>query len=65
LRRFIGFHPRLSVFIRGSISGESPMNFYDKLTAASQRNNSLLCVGLDPTVEALPNRYPGGDRGYI
>lgn len=33
------------------------MNFYDKLTAASQRNNSLLCVGLDPTVEALPNRY--------
>ncbi len=33
------------------------MNFYDKLTAACQRNNSLLCVGLDPTVEGLPVRY--------
>lgn len=38
------------------------MNFYDKLTAAARRNNSLLCVGLDPTLEALPDRYrsPGG-----
>ncbi|MCL4835361.1 MAG: orotidine-5'-phosphate decarboxylase, partial [Caldilineaceae bacterium] len=33
------------------------MNFYAKLTAAAQRNNSLLCVGLDPTAEALPDRY--------
>ncbi len=33
------------------------MNFYDKLTAAVERNNSLLCVGLDPTPESLPNRY--------
>jgi uridine monophosphate synthetase len=33
------------------------MNFYDKLTAASQRNNSLLCVGLDPTADGLPDRY--------
>ena len=33
------------------------MNFYEKLTAASQRNNSLLCVGLDPTAEGLPDRY--------
>ncbi|MFZ1754294.1 MAG: orotidine-5'-phosphate decarboxylase, partial [Caldilineaceae bacterium] len=33
------------------------MNFYDKLAAASQRNNSLLCVGLDPTAQDLPGRY--------
>ncbi|MBI3959254.1 MAG: orotidine-5'-phosphate decarboxylase [Chloroflexi bacterium] len=33
------------------------MNFYDKLSAASERNQSLLCVGLDPTPESLPERY--------
>jgi len=36
------------------------MNFYDKLTAAVERNNSLLCVGLDPTPESLPDRYRSG-----
>lgn len=36
------------------------MNFYTQLTAAAQRNNSLLCVGLDPTPESLPNRYRSG-----
>ncbi len=28
--------------------------FIDKLTAAMARNNSRLCVGLDPTLDALP-----------
>lgn len=36
------------------------MNFYDKLTAAAQSNNSLLCVGLDPTPESMPARYRSG-----
>lgn len=36
------------------------MNFYTQLTAAAQRNNSLLCVGLDPTPESLPSRYSSG-----
>ena len=30
------------------------MNFTDKLLAASRRNNSLLCVGLDPDVSLMP-----------
>ncbi len=33
------------------------MNFIEKLTAASRRNRSLLCVGLDPRPELLPARY--------
>ncbi len=30
------------------------MSFLDKLTAAIRRNGSKLCVGLDPTLDALP-----------
>ena len=30
------------------------MNFMDKLTSISQKNNSLLCVGLDPDPNLLP-----------
>ena len=30
------------------------MNFIDKLELAQQKNNSLLCVGLDPVMERLP-----------
>jgi uridine monophosphate synthetase len=33
------------------------MSFFDKLTQAVAQNESLLCVGLDPTPEALPTRY--------
>lgn len=33
------------------------MSFYTKLEAAAQRNNTLLCVGLDPTPEACPDRF--------
>lgn len=31
------------------------MNFADKLLAASRKNNSLLCVGLDPDPELMPD----------
>ncbi|MBR2345200.1 MAG: orotidine-5'-phosphate decarboxylase [Lentisphaeria bacterium] len=30
------------------------MNFMEKLTAAMRRNNSLVCVGLDPALNKLP-----------
>ena len=30
------------------------MKFTDKLLTASRRNNSLLCVGLDPDPELVP-----------
>jgi orotidine-5'-phosphate decarboxylase len=30
------------------------MNFTDKLLAASRRNKSLLCIGLDPDLESMP-----------
>lgn len=33
------------------------MNFSDKLAAAIARNQSLLCVGLDPNPEMMPVRY--------
>ncbi len=33
------------------------MSFYAKLEAAAHRNNTLLCVGLDPTPEACPARF--------
>ena len=31
------------------------MEFIDKLLASSHRNNSLLCIGLDPDPELMPN----------
>jgi len=38
-------------------------NFFDKLTRAAERNQSLLCVGLDPIPEQIPeqHRHPQGD----
>ncbi len=39
------------------------MSFLDKLTATIARNNSRLCIGLDPTLDALPEgveRSPAG-----
>jgi uridine monophosphate synthetase len=36
------------------------MSFYEKLAQAVDRNNSLLCVGLDPVAEQLPVRYRSG-----
>ncbi len=38
------------------------MSFFDKLEAAARRNNTLLCVGLDPTPEACPDRFLAGSR---
>ncbi len=32
------------------------MNFIDKLTSATRRNNSLLCVGLDPDPALMPKK---------
>jgi uridine monophosphate synthetase len=32
-------------------------DFFTKLEKAIERNDSLLCVGLDPTPEQLPDRY--------
>ena len=39
------------------------MGFLEKLTATIERNNSRLCVGLDPTIACLPEgleRSPAG-----
>lgn len=33
------------------------MSFFEKLEAAAHRNETLLCVGLDPTPEACPERF--------
>ena len=33
------------------------MSFFAKLEAAARRNNTLLCVGLDPTPETCPAQY--------
>ena len=32
------------------------MNFLEKLTDATERNNSLLCIGLDPDPELMPDK---------
>ena len=32
------------------------MNFIEKLTKAAQKNKSLLCVGLDPDPERMPDK---------
>ncbi len=32
------------------------MNFIEKLTGAARKNNSLLCVGLDPDPELMPDK---------
>lgn len=37
------------------------MKFLDKLTNATRRNNSLLCVGLDPDPELMPDRITVAD----
>ena len=37
------------------------MNFTDKLAAATQRHDSLLCVGLDPDITRFPAQLQGKD----
>ncbi len=38
------------------------MSFYAQLEAAARRNNTLLCVGLDPTPEVCPTRFHTRDQ---
>ena len=33
------------------------MSFFAKLEAAAHRNETLLCIGLDPTPEACPSQF--------
>ena len=40
-------------------SSTSPYNFLDRLSAAENKNQSMLCVGLDPE----PTRFPGKLKG--
>ena len=37
------------------------MSFYAKLESAARRNDTLLCVGLDPTPEACPQQFTAVD----
>jgi len=41
------------------------MSFLDKLTAAIRRNGSTLCVGLDPTLDALPEGVEHSPAGVL
>jgi orotidine-5'-phosphate decarboxylase len=41
------------------------MNFIDKLNAAWSRNDSLLCVGLDPDTARLPAHLQGTPNGIV
>ncbi len=46
------------------MSQSASVPFYDKLSAAVERQNSLLCVGLDPTPDQLPARYQSESRPH-
>lgn len=41
------------------------LTFIEKLQAAARRNNSLLCVGLDPRLERLPDRFHSADNPFL
>ena len=41
------------------------MGFLEKLTAAIERNESRLCIGLDPTLEALPDGVEPSAQGML
>lgn len=41
------------------------MNFLEKLTIASQKNNSLLCVGLDPDLDMIPESHVASFNSLI
>ena len=51
--------PAESEVTRGSVlpTRGSLMSFFTKLEAAARRNDTLLCVGLDPTPEACPPKF--------
>lgn len=41
------------------------MEFLEKLNAAVEANNSLLCIGLDPNIEKIPAHLQGGDAPFF
>jgi orotidine-5'-phosphate decarboxylase len=41
------------------------MGFLDKLASAQAKNNSLLCVGLDPNMDAIPKHLRQNDRPFF
>ena len=45
------------------LRGIKGMGFFQKLARAVARNDSLLCVGLDPDPERLPLGLPAGQAG--
>jgi uridine monophosphate synthetase len=44
---------------------DAPNSFFAKLEAAAARNNSLLCVGLDPVPAQIPQKYQHDDGNAI
>ncbi|MBI5357905.1 orotidine-5'-phosphate decarboxylase [Candidatus Saccharibacteria bacterium] len=41
------------------------MNFGDKLDRAIDKNNSLLCVGLDPAIDKMPAQFTNSDKPFF
>ncbi|WP_067515745.1 orotidine-5'-phosphate decarboxylase [Endozoicomonas ascidiicola] len=41
------------------------MGFLDQIHAAMEKNNSLLCVGLDPSPERFPSAIAGGEQSIF
>ncbi len=41
------------------------MRFIDKLNAAIDNNNSLVCVGLDPVLEKLPDKFKSAEKPFL
>ncbi|MBW3568635.1 orotidine-5'-phosphate decarboxylase [Candidatus Parcubacteria bacterium] len=41
------------------------MNFLEKLDKAVEKNNSLVCVGLDPDTDKLPGQFKNSDNSFF
>ena len=41
------------------------MSFFSDMNAAADRNNSLVCVGLDPDFKKLPECVKGAKRPFF
>lgn len=41
------------------------MSFTDKLDQAIQKNNSLLCVGLDPVIDKMPSQFANSEKPFL
>ena len=44
------------------MSDNKATSFSAKLSASIEQRNSLLCVGLDPVPDQMPERYRNGDN---